>query len=131
MEPFVFWARYRTDDEEWALKPGELVVVRQHVFSDGIKGLVADRLAIEEACIRVELASDELRIICNALNEVCNGVGLGEEFETRMGSTIDTSRKLLARLSAFRNSRIRLTGGNRQVRLVHHSPGTASNNIRG
>ena len=92
------------DDEEWAFKPGELVVVRQHVFSDGIKGLVADRLAIEDACIRVELASDELRIICNALNEVCNGVGLGEEFETRMGSTIDTSRKLLARLSAFRNS---------------------------
>jgi|KBSMisStandDraft_5_1062788.scaffolds.fasta_scaffold1325115_1 hypothetical protein len=34
------------DDEEWAFKPGELVVVRQHVFSDGKRGLVADRLAV-------------------------------------------------------------------------------------
>lgn len=91
------------DDEEWAFKPGELVVVRQHVFSDGKSGLVADRLAIE-ACIRVELTPDELRIICNALNEVCNGAGLGDEFETRIGSTVDFSRDLLARLSAFEKS---------------------------
>jgi hypothetical protein len=88
------------DDEEWAFKPRELVVVRQHVFSDGKSGLVADRLAIE-GCIRVELAPEELRIICNALNEVCNGVGLGDEFETRIGSTVDFTRDLLARLSAF------------------------------
>ena len=88
------------DDEEWAFKPGELVVVRQHILSDGKSGLVADRLAIE-GCIRVELTPDELRIICNALNEVCNGVGLGDEFETRIGSTVDTSRNLLARLSSL------------------------------
>jgi hypothetical protein len=91
------------DDEEWAFKPGELVDVRQHVFSGGESGLVADRLVIEE-CTCVALASDELRIICNALNEVCNGVGLGDEFETRTGSTVDISRNLLARLSAIEKS---------------------------
>jgi hypothetical protein len=94
------------DDEEWAFKPGQKVIVRHHVFSDGKSGLVADGLAIEEASIPsacVELASDELMVICNALNEVCNGVGLGDEFETRMGSTVDAARNLLARLSAFGN----------------------------
>jgi hypothetical protein len=61
---------------------------------------VSDRLAIEGR-IRIELSQDELRIICIALNEVCNGVELGDEFEARIGSTVDTSRNLLARLSAF------------------------------
>ncbi len=91
------------DDEEWAFKPGELVVVREQVLSNGKDGLVADRLAIE-GCVRVELAPGELRIICNALNEVCNGVGLGDEIETRIGSTFELSRDLLARLSAFEKS---------------------------
>jgi hypothetical protein len=35
------------DDEEWAFSPGEVVVVRHHVFSGGVKGMVADRLASE------------------------------------------------------------------------------------
>lgn len=91
------------DDEEWEFKPGELVVVRQHVFSGGESGLVADRLVIEGRTY-VELAPDELRIICNALDEVCNGVGLGDEFETRIGSTVDISRNLLARLSTIEKS---------------------------
>jgi hypothetical protein len=91
------------DDEEWAFKPGELVVVRQHVFSGGESGLVADRLVIEGRTY-VELGPEELRIICNALNEVCNGVGLGDEFETRIGSTVDISRNLLAHLSAIEKS---------------------------
>jgi hypothetical protein len=90
-------------DEEWAFKPGELVIVGQQVFSDGKSGSVADRLAIE-GCLHAELTPDELRIICNALNEVCNGVGLGDEFETRMGGTVEVSRNLLARLSAFEKS---------------------------
>lgn len=51
----------------------------------------------------VNLAPGELRIVCNALNEVCNGVGLGEEFETRMGSTVEAVRDLLARLLAAEN----------------------------
>ena len=66
---------------------------------------MADRLAIEGR-IRIELSQDELRIICNFQNEVCNGVGLGDEFEARIGSTVDTSRNLLARLSAFRKPEI-------------------------
>jgi len=32
-------------DEEWAFKSGEKVTVRQHAFSDGETGLVADRRA--------------------------------------------------------------------------------------
>ena len=46
----------------------------------------------------VELTSDELGIINNALNEVCNGIDLQGEFETRMGCTIDEARQLLARI---------------------------------
>jgi hypothetical protein len=38
------------DDEEWAYKPGDNVVVKQHVFSDGLSGLIADRLANEHTC---------------------------------------------------------------------------------
>jgi len=79
---------------------GELVVVRQHVFTDEKSELVADRPAIEGR-IHIELSQDELRIICNFQNEVCNGVGLGDEFEARIGNTVDTSRNFLARLSAF------------------------------
>ncbi len=53
--------------------------------------------------IRVELTPEELRIICNALNEICNGVGLDDEFETRIGTTVEAARKLLSRLSAAEN----------------------------
>ena|ERR1035438_3290254 len=38
------------DDEEWAFKPGEIVHTRQHVFSDGMKGIVADQLAFDPTC---------------------------------------------------------------------------------
>lgn len=31
------------DDEEWAYKPGDIVRVKQHVFSDGTSGLIPDR----------------------------------------------------------------------------------------
>jgi hypothetical protein len=37
----------------------------------------------------VELAKDELEIINNALNEVCNGIHLEGEFETRMGCSLE------------------------------------------
>jgi hypothetical protein len=32
------------DDEAWAYRPGDHVVVREHIFSDGISGLVEHRL---------------------------------------------------------------------------------------
>jgi len=38
------------DDEEWTFKPGEMVVVRQHIFSDGMERMVADRLVIDHTC---------------------------------------------------------------------------------
>jgi len=33
------------EDELWAFGPGENVVVKNYVFSDGTRGLIADRLA--------------------------------------------------------------------------------------
>jgi hypothetical protein len=47
----------------------------------------------------VELTSDEIRTMNNALNEVCNGVGLAREFDTRMGCTIEQARHLLSEIS--------------------------------
>ncbi len=52
----------------------------------------------KSAAVSVELAPEELTIIRNALNEVCNGVELHGEFETRIGADIEESRHLLARL---------------------------------
>jgi len=46
----------------------------------------------------VELTKDELSIINNALNEVCNGIDLEREFDTRMGCTIEEARAVLAKI---------------------------------
>ena len=46
----------------------------------------------------IELTNDELAIINNALNEVCNGIDLQGEFETRMGCTLFEARHLLNRI---------------------------------
>lgn len=43
----------------------------------------------------VELNADEIRILNNALNEACNGINLKNEFETRMGCTVEEARHLL------------------------------------
>ncbi|MBS1802713.1 MAG: hypothetical protein JST28_05070 [Acidobacteria bacterium] len=51
--------------------------------------------ADESVALRVPLKPEELRIICNALNEVCHGIDLRGEFETRMGASLDESRQLL------------------------------------
>jgi len=47
----------------------------------------------------VGLSATDLKIICNALNEVCNGIQLQDEFETRIGCGVDQARNLLARLA--------------------------------
>ena len=44
----------------------------------------------------VELTKDELGLVNNALNEVCNGIHLEGEFDARMGCTIEEARELLA-----------------------------------
>jgi Tfp pilus assembly protein PilW len=48
---------------------------------------------------RVRLAPNELRILSNALNEVCNGIEIQSEFETRVGCSIEIARDLLTRLA--------------------------------
>jgi hypothetical protein len=49
----------------------------------------------------VELTKDELRIVNNALNEVCNGIDLEGEFETRMGCSVEEARELLTKIHAL------------------------------
>ena len=49
----------------------------------------------------VELTQDELGIINNALNEICNGIDLEGEFETRMGCTLQEARDVLAKIHAL------------------------------
>ena len=49
----------------------------------------------------VELTKDELGIINNALNEVCNGINLEGEFDTRMGCTVEEARAVLAKVHAL------------------------------
>lgn len=51
--------------------------------------------------VTVELTKDELGIINNALNEVCNGVSLEGEFDTRMGCSVEEARALLAKVHAL------------------------------
>jgi hypothetical protein len=53
----------------------------------------------------VELNEEELRIINNALNEVCNGIHLEGEFDTRMGCTLEEGRALLAKIHTLCSSR--------------------------
>ena len=53
----------------------------------------------------VELTADELSIINNALNEVCNGIDLEGEFDTRMGCTVEEAGAVLAKIRALASSR--------------------------
>jgi hypothetical protein len=49
----------------------------------------------------LELTQNELAILNNAMNEVCNGIDLEGEFQTRMGCTIEAARELLAKIHAL------------------------------
>lgn len=51
----------------------------------------------------VELTKDELRIINNALHEVCNGIDL--EGEIRMGCTVEEACAVLAKIHVIASSR--------------------------
>lgn len=52
----------------------------------------------DDRAVSVELTIDEMIIINNALNEISNGIDLGEEFETRMGCSRDAALELLKRV---------------------------------
>jgi hypothetical protein len=45
----------------------------------------------------IEFSQEELGLINNALNEVCNGIDI-PEFQTRLGSPIETVRELLKKI---------------------------------
>jgi hypothetical protein len=47
----------------------------------------------------VQLPLREVLIINNALNEVCNGIHLEGEFDTRIGCSVDEARRLLGAVS--------------------------------
>ena len=49
----------------------------------------------------IQFSRDELSIVNNALNEVCNGIDLKDEFDTRMGCTVEEARALLANIRAL------------------------------
>ena len=59
---------------------------------------------IENGCMLVELTKYELRIINNALNEVCNGIDLEGEFDTRMGCTVEEAQVVLAKIHGLATS---------------------------
>ena len=48
--------------------------------------------------VNIELTKDELLVLNNSLNEVCNGMDLGSEFETRIGCTLQEGRELLSKM---------------------------------
>lgn len=58
------------------------------------------KLGKGEATVRLDL--NDLALLSNALNEVCNGVHISDaEFETRLGVTRSEARELLARIQAL------------------------------
>jgi hypothetical protein len=54
---------------------------------------------------RLDLTPNELTILSNALNEICNGIDLHGEFDTRIGAGIEDARRLLARLLKLQTDR--------------------------
>ena len=52
----------------------------------------------------LELTRNELLTINSALNEVCNGIHLEGEFDTRMGVSIEEARELLRKVNALLRS---------------------------
>ena len=61
---------------------------------------MADSKKLKPAAPSPTFTRDELLIINNALNEICNGISMADsEFETRVGNTRDAARKLLAKVA--------------------------------
>jgi len=51
--------------------------------------------SFDDATASVEFTHEEILIVNNALNEVCNGIHLAGEFDTRMGCSVEEARKIL------------------------------------
>jgi hypothetical protein len=57
-------------------------------------------IKINKDKIVLELSKDELGVLSNALNEVCNGIEVWE-FDTRMGIKIENARIILESLTSI------------------------------
>jgi hypothetical protein len=57
-------------------------------------------IKINKDKIILELSADELGVLSNALNEVCNGIEVWE-FDTRMGIKIENARIILEALTSI------------------------------
>jgi hypothetical protein len=51
----------------------------------------------------IELSADELVMLNNALNEVCNGIDI-PEFSTRLGGEVDEVRVMLKQIAEALNT---------------------------
>lgn len=61
--------------------------------------VIHERVVGQVRSVRLVLDGDELALIANALNEVCNGLDIEDvEFFTRLGADRDEARGLLAEL---------------------------------
>lgn len=68
---------------------------------------------VDKEKIILEISKEELGVICNALNEVCNGIEIWE-FETRLGIKLENARILLDNLiSTYKKNVPKLDEGNR------------------
>ena len=60
------------------------------------------RLSQGEKSADVRSSNDELVLISNALNEVCNGIEIDDaEFATRLGAQREEARRLLENLGSL------------------------------
>ncbi len=59
---------------------------------------------VANSTVVIELNSDEIGILNNALNQVCNGISLEGEFDTRIGCTVEEARHLLAEINKLGKS---------------------------
>ena len=67
--------------------------------------MICEHVDDQARTARVVLGEDELRLIVNALNEVCNGVEIEDfEFFTRLGADRDEARALLAAVAVIRDA---------------------------
>jgi hypothetical protein len=54
-------------------------------------------------CLTLSCSMDELEVVSNALNEICNGFNV-QEFETRVGATIAEVHTLLKQVQTILDS---------------------------
>ncbi len=56
-------------------------------------------VSLEGGRALVELTCDDVATMNNALNQVCNGIHLEGEFDTRMGCSVEEAKGLLAKIN--------------------------------